>query len=1139
MPSVGQRTRFRLQSTRALGGAMKRELLRLAIIALLLCVLSFPVQAQVSFVQPPLYSGGGYAQFIADFNGDGKPDILTSDGTLNLGNGDGTFTLGTSLSSTSVPIRAVADFNGDGKPDVLEFNYNNGMLMVLLGNGDGTFQAPISTFANANLQVFAAADVNGDGIADVVAVFTASVYVYINNGDGTFKPGVTYPLGGITAGFESIQFGDFNGDGKTDIEVELGSPSEQVVFLGNGDGTFQTPPKTSASVTFGEYVAVGDFNSDGKLDLVISQPPCVISESCEVYVQLGNGDGTFQAPVAAFPGTGALAAADLNGDGRMDLALVSSLNPLTAQIYLGNGDATFSSPISYGVSLGGGGGAGGNAISIADFNGDGKLDIAAGGILLGNGDVTFKGIPLAVLPNFPIAIAVGDFEKKGAQDVAALSGFLNASQTANLYVLSNNDKGALSLIQTYALQQDDAAIVTADLNGDGQLDLALLGIDPTTQNWVYSVMLGNGDGSFQSPVIYPQSGPSPNTLVVADFNGDHKPDLAFGFGSNTSASSDSVAILLGNGDATFAPPVYYYNAGGYEMVVADFNGDGKLDIVAGNGILYGKGDGTFQNIVFTTGLNNFSPSFTADFNNDGKPDVCCPVALGNGDGTFTQLPPTTLPSGFGPTVVADLNGDGKLDLLGTFTYTPPGDHPTNTAISLGNGDGTFESLMTLTPGVMAFGLGAFSAVLAVDMNGDGQPDIVFPWVNYAGICSACVGTPTGVAVLLNTTHVGAPQPDFQMFASGLSPTPVVTGSSATSTITVAALNGFTGDVALSCTGLPTGTGCSFNPASITGGSGTSTLTVTTASSLAGGSYTVTVSGVSGTISRIVALTLTVESGTTLDFQISATAPAALGPGSSATSMVTVAALNGFNSAVVLTCNSGVSSVTCSLNPTTVTPSGGTSPTATLTISTTTAASLGTHSVTLYGTSGSDVHSIGVTVNVQPDFTIGAASGSPTSQTISAGQTASFSVAIAPSGSFTGMVNLSCAITPAVTPAPICSLSNSSVQISGSGTQSVTVKVATTAASSGTALYFNIPPGTVPLTWCVMLLGSTWLWVQNRRRLPALAKSILVLATVFSVGCGSSGSPHTTPGTPAGNYTATITASSGSQSHNMALQVVVQ
>jgi hypothetical protein len=1118
---------------------MKRESLALAVICLMFGFFSLSTQAQVSFFQPPTYAGSGTV-FVADFNGDGKPDILTSDGTMNLGNGDGTFRPGTSVSVSSGQVLAVADFNGDGKADVLE--QGTGTLLVLLGNGDGTFQTAISTASGASLSVVAAADLNGDSKADVVGVFGSSLVVYISKGDGTFASGVSYSLG-VAGGGALLSFGDFNNDTKADVVVSLpGSAGAgfEVLFLGNGDGTLQTE-KTSTGLYDPQYATVGDFNSDGNLDLAISGCNATSCTANTVYILAGNGNGTFQAPVSAFSGSGPIAAADVNGDHKWDLVLLSSDDPATSQIYLGNGDGTFSGPENYGISIG----YAYPTIAIADFNGDGNLDIAAGGVMLGNGDGTFRGIALGVAPDPPTAAVVGDFEKKGAFDVAMLS-YQGGNLSNSVYILSNNGSGALSLIHTYALPQIGYAVATGDFNGDGKLDLLVVGTDPTTQDWSYSVLLGNGDGSFQSPVYYPQSAAGGGAVVVADFNNDQKLDLA------VPAGDQSVAILLGNGDGTFAPAVYYYNAGFRSLVVADFNDDGKLDIAAGGtnpsspfnpetGILYGNGDGTFQSMVFPTSLNACAVGFGADFNNDGNPDLFCgnQVALGNGDGTFNLLPPLSFENGFlsfSVSAVADFNGDGKLDLLGTASN----DHPEQTEVVLGNGDGTFGSLINVTTnGVMGF------PALIADMNGDGQPDIVFPWLDINGLCdpSFCIGSPTGVGVLLNTTHAVSPQPDFQVFSSGLSPTPITPGQSATSTVTVVPLHGFNANVALSCTGLPTGISCSFNPASIPGGSGTSTLTVTTASSLSPtNSYTVVVSGVSGSLSHTETLPLLVVPAGAPEFQISATPPATVAPGSSTTSTVTVTGLNGFSSAVALTCSSG-SGVTCSLNPTSVTPSGSTNPTSTLTINTTTSVAVGTYSVTLFGSSEGELLSIGLTLSVQvlpPGFTLGAASGSSTSQTVSAGQTASFSVAMAPTGGFTGTVNFTCAITPTVTPAPTCSVP-SSVQITGSGTQTVAVQVGTTApVTTGFVPPASFPTGPMPLIWTLTLLASGWLLTRNRKRRLVLTAPVMVLALAFSVGCGGSGSSsHTTPGTPAGTYTATVTATSGSVSQNMALTVVVQ
>jgi hypothetical protein len=275
-------------------------------------------------------------------------------------------------------------------------------------------------------------------------------------------------------------------------------------------------------------------------------------------------------------------------------------------------------------------------------------------------------------------------------------------------------------------------VVVGDFNGDGKLDVA---VTNNADNTV-SILLGNGDGTFQPQVAY-ATGRSPAWLIAADFNKDGKLDLAV-----TNAGDNSVSILLGKGDGTFKPHVDYATGGNDQyLAAADFNNDGKLDLAVANydssniSVLLGNGDGTFQpQQTYPVGFTPFGV-MAGDFNHDGNVDLAVTdnngywgvyILLGNGNGTFQQ--PVWFAVGTNPRVgvVADFNGDGNLDLaIGNCLDS-------DLSILFGDGHGNFS-------GPVNYGTGAYGqAVAAGDFNLDGKLDLV----------TANSGSSNSVSVLL-------------------------------------------------------------------------------------------------------------------------------------------------------------------------------------------------------------------------------------------------------------------------------------------------------------------------------------------------------------------------------------------------------
>jgi hypothetical protein len=772
-----------------------------------------------NFVAPRIFNlGNVYLTQVAvgDFNGDGKPDVVfpnyntSSQVEVSLNNGNGTFKapVVTNVAGTGLIGIAVGDFNGDGKLDVVVGQYPDkngfGAVRIMLGNGDGTFQAGKTISVATTPSVIVVGDFNNDGKLDVALSLlnaTPDVNVLLGNGDGTLQAPTTLSLGGSATSFAT---GDFNGDGKLDLIVATASNENVTVALGNGDGTFQAGKTTFLGVGI-SGVALGDLNHDGHLDLVTFIP---FQTGTNTYVSLGNGDGTFQS-VKSFAGASqidSVTLADVNHDGNLDLVIANRVSP-ALNVLLGNGDGTFQTGVGFYVS------GGLQQLLVADFNGDGNLDIAGTNyqapsltVTFGKGDGTFLEAPAYSVGGPPGTGLSADFNNDGIPDLAFASGAAGAAvllgngdgtfQKGNgsgtgqslaagdfnhdgkidvasvpsgeefLTVALGNGNGTFGLGTDFNADARPDFVATGDVNGDGILDLVGSNYDSND----ISVLLGNGDGTFGTATDTPVGQIAPGPLVLADFNGDHKLDLvvaSIGIGG----VRGGLTVMLGNGDGTLGPPLLYAKDDFQAVTVADMNGDGKLDLIA-----FGSDPATKGTFIT--------------------------VSLGNGDGTFQKAITNTTTASYYSLIVADFNGDGIMDVAG-------GEYGGAIDIYLGKGNGTLQA-------PVSFAAGGYPAYLiGGDFNADGAPDIAAG--NYLD---------STASILLNTAG--------SFITTTSSPNPSAVGQSVTFTATVKG--------SINTTTTPTGSvtfydgNTSLGKVTMTAGSASlSTSTLTT------GSHTITAS----------------------------------------------------------------------------------------------------------------------------------------------------------------------------------------------------------------------------------------------------------------------------------------------------------
>lgn len=330
--------------------------------------------------------------------------------------------------------------------------------------------------------------------------------------------------------------GDFDSDGVTDLASISWGGGTLSVNLGNGDGTFASAVNYTTGLGQSWGVDAGDINNDAKLDLVVAS-----RLNGDITIYLGVGDGTFQYHSSLNTGSELMKVklGDFNEDGNLDV--VASLGSSgSVAVRLGSGNGNFQASQLYTV------GSSPLGITIADLNRDNNLDLIVANysgssisVLNGNGLGGFASTVNYIVDSGPQESVVADFNQDGFPDVVVVNW-----AASSMSIFRGSASGVLTLTSTLTNVSSGHDIAAGDINGDGMLDVAITNSLPSTYLQTVGVLLGHGDLTFAAPVTFP-TGTNPSAIIVADFDQDGLVDLA-----NTNYHSHNISILL---NQTIAP----------------------------------------------------------------------------------------------------------------------------------------------------------------------------------------------------------------------------------------------------------------------------------------------------------------------------------------------------------------------------------------------------------------------------------------------------------------------------------------------------------------------------------------------------------------------------------------------------------